>query len=195
MKRDIFEIRGNITPTIERLEQLAKEREEREKAEREAKWAKEREEREAKEAKWKEEHPILDKYTYISAYNFETYSWPGDYCNVRFYEWSNINSEPKFFSHSIAFYRFLDECKLNLTPEQNTKIKANPGCHITCVPGTHDLVIGISYESLKSQFNMAKVIAPVPELSSAPTVKDLPATVCSPKVLSCKVYDVPINYA
>ena len=155
MKRDIFEIRGTITPTIERLEREAKEREEREKAE-----------REAKEAKWKEEHPILDKYTYISAWNFDTYSWPGDYCNIRFYEWSNIDSEPRFFPYSIEFYRFLDECKLNLTPEQNTKIKANPGCHITCVPGTHDLVIGISYDSLKSQFNTAKVLAAVPDTPS-----------------------------
>ena len=177
MKKDIFVIRGNITPTIERIERMAKEREEREKAEREAKWAKEREERERKEAEWKKEHPILDRYTYISYHNFDTYSWPGDICNIRFYEWSNINSEPRFFSHTIAFYRFLDECKINLTEAQNSKIKANMGCHITCVPGTCDLVIGTSYESLKSQFNMAKVIASVPELNSAPTVKGLPATV------------------
>ena len=65
MKRDIFEIRGNITPTIERLEQLAKEREEREKAEREAKWERERKEREEKDRLFKIEHPVLDAYTYF----------------------------------------------------------------------------------------------------------------------------------
>ena len=107
MKRDIFIIRGNITPMIARLEQLTKEREEREKAEREERWKREREERERKAQEWKILHPILDKFTYISAYNYDTYSWPGDYVNIRFYEWSNIESEPKFFSHSIAFYRFL----------------------------------------------------------------------------------------
>ena len=186
MKKDIFVIRGNITPTIERLERERIKREAQEKAEREAKWAKEREEREKKEAEWKKEHPILDKFTYISYHNFDTYSWPGDYCNIRFYEWSDINREPRFFSHTIGFYRFLDECKLNLTEAQNSKIKANMGCHITCIPGTHDLLIGPSYESLKSQFNMAMVLGPVPE------VKGLPA---APKVLQCKVYEHEKGYA
>jgi hypothetical protein len=170
MKRDIFEIRGNITPTIKRLEQLAKEREEREKAEREAKWERERKEREEKDRLFKIEHPVLDAYTYISAYNFDTYSWPGDYVNIRFYEWSNINCEPKFFSHSIPFYRFLDECKINLTPDQNGKIKGNSGCYITCIPGTHDLIIVKSYDELKTEFhkasNLAKILEPVPEVSS-----------------------------
>jgi hypothetical protein len=196
MKRDIFEIRGNINPLIKRLEQLEREREEREKAERDARYERERLERERKEAEWKANHPILDKFTYINSWNYETYSWPGDYFNIRFYEWSNIESEPRFFSHSIAFYRFLDDCKINLTSEQNNKIKMNPGCHITCIPGTHDIIIGTSYDSLRSQFNTAKVLAPVPELE---TTSNVPAVVNKednkPKVLSCAVYDGPKDYA
>jgi hypothetical protein len=176
MKREIFVVRGNITPMIARLEQLTKEREEREKAEREERWKREREERERKAQEWKNLHPILDKFTYISAYNYDTYSWPGDYVNIRFYEWSNLDIEPKFFSHSIAFYRFLDECKINLTDEQNNKIKSNSGCHITCIPGTHDLVIGTSYDSLKSNFNLAKILKSVNEPESKPSsVSNLPA--------------------
>jgi len=175
MKRDIFVIRGNITPAVERLEQIAKEREEREKAEREERYKREREERERKAEEWKKAHPILDKFTYISAYNYDTYSWPGDYINVRFYEWSNIESEPRFFAHSIAFYKFLDECNINLTIEQNNKIKANCGCHITCIPGTHDLVVGTSYDSLKSSFNLANILKPVPNPSEDTGTPNLPA--------------------
>lgn len=201
MKRDIFIIRGNITPMIARLEQLTKEREEREKAEREERWKREREERERKAQEWKILHPILDKFTYISAYNYDTYSWPGDYVNIRFYEWSNIESEPKFFSHSIAFYRFLDECKINLTVEQNNKIKANNGCHITCIPGTHDLVIGTSYESLKNCLTLAKILKPVNESESkSSSVSNLPAIINNsnnnetPNVLQCVRYNQEEEY-
>ena len=85
-------------------------REEREKAEREEKWRKEREEREKKEAEWKKEHPILDKYTYMSYYNYDTYGWEGYYINVHFYEWSDINSSPRIFPYSTSFYIF---CRWN----------------------------------------------------------------------------------
>ena len=168
MKRDILVVRGNINDTIVRLEQLAKEKEERERVEREARWAKEREEREAKEAAWKKEHFILDKYTYMSQWNWETYSWVGDYINLFFYEWSDINSEPRHFPHTTAFYRFLDSSKLNLTDEINEKFKHVPGCHMTCVPGTHDLIIGITYQDLKRQYeektSLANILKDVPSV-------------------------------
>lgn len=214
MKRDIFEIRGNITPTVERLEQLANEREEQERKEREAKYERDRKEREAREAKWKLEHPILDKYTYMSEWNYETYSWIGDYINTRFYEWSDINREPMFFSHSIAFYKFLDKCKLNLTEEDNNKIKLG-GCYITCVPGSHNLIVGKSYEELKSRFHMAvnlnKILEPVPEtpapetnqkVSEATTTPNVPEVVPkaqetpkTPRIISCKIFNSPVKYA
>ena len=168
MKRDILVVRGNINDTIVRLEQLAKEKEERERAEREARWAKEREEREAREAAWKKEHYILDKYTYMSQWNWETYSWVGDYINLFFYEWSDINSEPRHFPHTTALYRFLDSSKLNLTDEINNRFKQTPGCHMTCVPGTHDLIIGLTYQDLKRQYeektSLAKILKDVPSV-------------------------------
>ena len=149
-----LEIRSNITEALDVIERARIAREDAERKEREAKAAKEREERERLDAEWKVAHPILDKFTYISRYNYEGYSWQGMYYNVHFYEWSNIESEPRRIPYSVDFYKFLDECKLNLTEALNNKIKAcNGGVYITCKPGTHDLIVGDSYESLKSQYN------------------------------------------
>ena len=167
-------IRGNITPAFNRYEQLAKEREERERAEREERWAREREERERKEAEWKVEHPILAKYTYMSYSNYETYSWTGYLYNVNFYEWSNIDNKPRRFSYSIEFYRFLDTCKINLTDAQNELLKNNMNCHVTCVPGTHDLIVALTFDELKREYdklsNLAKILEPVPEPVQIPKV-------------------------
>ena len=172
MEENVIIIRSNITPTVNRLEQLVKEREEKEKAEREARFAREKAEREAKEAAWKKEHPILDKYTYLSYYNYETYTWQGEYVNVYFYEWSDIHREPLRFLYSLEMYKFFDRCKLNLTDADNNKIKANRGCYITCAPGTCDLIIGKDYDDLQNQYNTIKV------LESVHVVNNLPAVIC-----------------
>lgn len=202
-------IRGNITPMMEKIELMAKEREEREKAEREAKLEAERKEREAKAEAWKKEHPVLDKYTYISHYNYETYSWPGDYWNVFFYEWSNINSEPRHFPYSVEFLKFLDSSKIMPTDENINKIKLmKSGCYITCKPGCTDLIVGENYESMKSQFNaiasLGRILATVPDVTEERVAKpknNLPAIMTKReekkevKVLSCKVFPQKIDYA
>ena len=169
MKRDILEVRGNINDTIVRIEQLAKEKEEREKAEREAKWERERKEREREQAAWKEEHWVLDKYTFMSQWNWKTYCWPGDYVNLFFYEWSDINSTPRHFPNTTELYKFIDECKLNLTDEINDKFKRTAGCHMICIPGTHDLIIAETLQDLRREFESKSRLATV--LKSVPVVK------------------------
>lgn len=183
MDKEVLIIRGNITPSFNRFEELVKEREERERLAREEKWKKEREERGRKEAEWKKEHPLLDKYTYISYYNYDDYSWSGYYINVHFYEWSNINSSPRIFPYSVEFYKFLDSCKINLTQEQNDLFRNNNGCHITCVPGTHNLIVALSYEKLKEEYERVSVLSKVLEPVSEP-----------PKVLACGGYNCPDMY-
>ena len=164
MEREIV-IRSNINPLINWLEDKRKEREERERIEREARWAKEKEERERKAAEWRSAHPILDKYTYISEFNYDYHSYQGTYVDYHFYEWSNIHCNPIHFEYSIPFYRFLDECKINLTDEGNQKLKDNRTCHIICKPGCNDLLIDTTYSGLVSQLNdlevAKKVIASV----------------------------------
>ena len=168
MKKDIIEIRSNINNTVDRLIQAEREREEREKAEREERLAMEREERERKEQEWKAAHPVLDKYTYIGYHNYETYSWKGDLCKIRFYEWSDITREPITFDTTIPFYRFIDSCGIKYLEEDNNKMKANAESYMVCKPGCNELIVAPSYESLKSQFhmakNLAKVLAVVPEV-------------------------------
>ena len=152
---NILIIRSNINSEFNRFERMAKERAEKERLERAASWERERMEREAKEAEWKKSHPILGKYTYISMFNYDTYSWDGYYYNVYFYEWSDINSNPKRFPYSTALYKFLDSSKINLTDEQNDIIKTRTGIHMICIPGTHDLVLGNTHEELKEKFEAA----------------------------------------
>ena len=170
MKRDIIEIRNNITHTVLHLEQLEKEREEREKAEREAKYAEERRKREELEAEWKTKHAVLDKYTFISPWNYETYSWIGDYINLRFYEWSDIYSEPRYFSHTTAFFRFLDSSGIMPTDADVNLIKQS-GCHVICKPGCSELIVKKTYCELKEEFerinSLAKVLATVPDIDDA----------------------------
>ena len=177
MKRDIFEIRGNITPTVERLEQLRIEQEAREKAEREERMERERKEREAKAEAWKKEHWILDKYTYISQYNYNTYSWPGDLCNISFYEWSDIYREPIKFSHTVPFFKFLDSSKINVTDADVNKFKANPGCHIVCKPGKNELIVGETYEVMKNKFITEKVLMSVPENKKEEPIRNFPVVI------------------
>lgn len=164
MKREIIEIRSNINPMINWLVEAEKEREEREKKEREEKYAKEREERDRKEAEWKKEHPILDKYTYISSWNYNTYSYQGDAVNIYFYEWSDIEREPRMFYFIIPFYRFLDACKINFTEEDNSKLKTNKTIYVVCKPGCNDLIMETNYESLKSRFMAEKILETVPNI-------------------------------
>jgi hypothetical protein len=168
MKKDIIEIRSNINPMIDWLAQKEKEREEREKAEREAKWERDRIEREEKERKWKEEHPILDKYTYMSQWNFETYSYQGESVNYYFYEWSDLNREPRYFPFSIPFYKFLDSSKIDMVDEENNRLKAFKTCYITCVPGQNRLIIEQTFDKLKESFENVKIVgrvlATVPEI-------------------------------
>jgi len=177
MKRDIFEIRGNITPTVERLEQLRIEQEAREKAEREERMERERKEREARAEAWKKEHWILDKYTFISQYNYSTYSWPGDLCDVSFYEWSDIYREPIKFSHTVSFFRFLDSSKINVTDADVNKFKSTPGCHIVCKPGKNELIVGETYEVMKNRFITEKALMSVPENKKEEPIRDFPAII------------------
>ena len=188
MDKEILVIRGNITPSFNRFEELVKAREERERLEREEKWKKEREEREQKEADWKKEHPILDKFTYLSYYNYETYGWNGYLIDVYFYEWSDINSNPRKFPYSTEFYKFLDACKINLTQEQNDLFRGKSGCHITCIPGTHNLIVSKTYDELKVEYEKASVLSKVLESVPEPESE-------TPKVLSCMVCNYPKTYA
>jgi hypothetical protein len=146
-----------------------KEREERERAERDAKWRKDQEERERLSKEWMETHKNLYKHTYMSYYNRETFDYGnGPFCDIHFYEWSNIDSWPLKFDKYGWFYKFLDESDLWIDVDTNLKMRSYSHVFITCKPGSKDLIVCNSYEELKREFhlaeNTAKVLAVVPEI-------------------------------
>lgn len=169
MKRDIFEVRSNINPSLESAMQKQKEREERKQEERHAKWEREQGERERLSKEWMETHKNLYKYTYVSYYNRETFDYSyGGSCDIHFYEWSDINSCPLKFNKYGWFYKFLDESGLWIQEDVNVRMKSFPHTFITCKPGSKDLIVCNSYEELKREFhlaeNTAKVLSVVPEI-------------------------------
>ena len=189
MTESIIEIRSNINSSFVEIERLTKEREEREKAERDAKWKREEEERKKKLEDWKLEHPNMDKYTYASYYNYSTFNFDfGTYCNINFYEWSDITREPIKFKHYPELYDFLDKCGLLLSNDDNNMIKPLASCHISCKPGSKDLFVCTTYGELQRKMheaeNLANILAPVPEVHN--DEEEVKAK--TPKVLSCTYY-------
>ena len=189
MTESIIEIRSNINSSFVEIERLTKEREEREKAERDAKWKREQEEREKKVEDWKLEHPNMNKYTYASYYNYDTFNFEfGAYCNIHFYEWSDITREPIKFKHYPELYDFLDKCGLFITEADNTMIKPIASCYISCKPNSKELIVCTTYNELQRKMheveNLAKILAPVPEVHN--DEEEIKAK--TPKVLSCTYY-------
>ena len=165
---NVLEIRGNINAAFIEIEKLKKEREAKEKAEAEARREKEKLEREEKERQWKEEHPMLAKHTYVSFWNHDTYSWDGQYVNIKFYEWSNVHAQPREFKYFVPFVKFLDECGITLTDDDVSNIKMTCGYHVICKPGCSNAVAGRTYDDMVDKFNNASVAARV--LATVPTM-------------------------
>lgn len=162
MDKEYIQIHSNIGIAMERHMERIKAEEEAEKAKREAEWQKAREEREAREAAWKEKHPNLAKYTYCSSYSDNSYSpYYGGYCKIHFYEWSDLNSNPRTFDYYSPFYKFLDECELLLSSEQNAEIKPLSKCFVTCRRGCKELIVAPTYEGLVEKFNRPAVVTSV----------------------------------
>ena len=168
MSDNIIEIRSNITSSIIRFEALEEERKKREEEERKAKWEREEAERKRIREEWQAKHPNMEKYTYCSQYNFDTFNYEyGGYCKIHFYEWSNINSEPIVFKYYPYLYKFLDDCGIILNVNDNTMIRASSTCFITCVPGKKDLIVDTNYDNFREKFEEAKKAAQLVEILSA----------------------------
>ena len=168
MSDKVIEIRSNITSSVIRFEALEEERKKREEEERKERWAREEAERKRMREEWAAKHPNMEKYTYCSAYNFETFNYEyGGYCKIHFYEWSNIDSEPIFFKYYPYLYKFLDDCGIILNVNDNTLIRAASTCFITCAPGTKNLIVDTNYDSFREKFEEAKKAAQLVDILAA----------------------------
>ena len=189
MAENIIEIRSNINSSFGVIERLRIEREEREKKERDEKWRREQEEREKKIAEWAEKHPNMNKHTYATYYNYDTFNFDyGPSCSLYFYEWSDINREPLKFERLYRFYDFLDKCGLILPSDKDTVIRGLITFYISCKPGSKELLICKEYDELKRLMheaeNLAKVLESVPDVKNEKEVKVLSYAYFPPKQIT-----------
>lgn len=149
-------VRSNIVLGLETHMRVEKEKEEKEKEERELRWKREADARVEAENAFKIAHPNVSAYTYVSHYNFSSYT--GEYsarCKIFFYEWSNLLATPRKFDYVGKFYLFLDECRLFLKFDQNNKMKSYEECHIICLPNSHEMVLAPTYYDLCKEYKLA----------------------------------------
>lgn len=68
---------------------------------------------------------------------------------IYFYEWSTVNRTPKTYYTLKAFENFLDRSGIYLAAYQKELIRNIHNPYIACKKGTKELIIKVSYESLK----------------------------------------------
>lgn len=67
---------------------------------------------------------------------------------IYFYEWSDIEREPKCFVTMAYFNYFLQQCDITLLLYQRDVIETMNSVYITCKKGTKELIIRGSYNDL-----------------------------------------------
>ena len=75
---------------------------------------------------------------------------------IYFYEWSDINSQPKVFERYIDFHDFCIENGIKLTRAKGEAIFDREVSHVICKPGCPEIVISGDYRNLKKNFSKAK---------------------------------------
>lgn len=76
-------------------------------------------------------------------------------CSIYFYEWSNLEAEPRVFNDKEDFFKFLSDSNI---PEQNMRneLRYSYNSYITCIEGTTTLVRGITRYDLRFEYNRKK---------------------------------------
>ncbi len=85
--------------------------------------------------------------TYSSSYT--NYS---DICMAHFFEWSDLKSSPKEFRKPSEFLKFLKDCGITYTEEQEKTIKTVYTMYATCVPNESKLLIAFTKYGLEKQY-------------------------------------------
>lgn len=149
----VMEIRGGIDEAL-MLAHEARIKKDEEIARRKA--DEERQKKAAEDAKLREQyninHPNLCKHLYASYWNQNPYYGDSRHCNVYFYEWSDINSEPKKFVNHRGILDWLDNCGLFMDSEMYGKLIPLREAYITCKPNSSELIMANSYDELKRLF-------------------------------------------
>ena len=75
---------------------------------------------------------------------------------IYFYEWSDINSQPKEFDRYIDFHDFCIQHGIRLTKTKGEFVLNHTVSHVICKPGCPEIVISGDYRNLKKNFSKAK---------------------------------------
>lgn len=82
-----------------------------------------------------------------------------DRCLIFFYEWSNVSSASKTFSSKKAFFDFINESKITITPIQKDDIEKNTtlkSIFITCIPNQARIIMADTWNNLSTLVNTYK---------------------------------------
>ena len=72
-----------------------------------------------------------------------------DYCSIYFYEYSSMDGNQKKFYSRREFYRFCNDCDINVIDDIKSCIDNSYTLYITCVPGKKELMLSTSYIGLE----------------------------------------------
>lgn len=86
---------------------------------------------------------------FISEPNTYAYTYEYDYCNIYFYEYSSVDGNQKKFTSRRAFFKFCEDCHINVDKEIRSVIKNTYQIYMTCFPGKSELMLSTTYAGLK----------------------------------------------
>lgn len=86
---------------------------------------------------------------FISEPSSYAYTYDYDYCNIYFYEYSSVDGNQKKFTSRRAFFKFCEDCHINVDKEIRSVIKNTYQIYITCFPGKSELMLSTTYAGLK----------------------------------------------
>lgn len=90
-------------------------------------------------------HPNICKHLYDSYDNPR----PCRFCNISFYEWSDINSTPKKFATHRQLLEWLDNCNLLMSDAMYSALVPLKEAYMTCKPNSNELIMSNNYDELK----------------------------------------------
>lgn len=70
-------------------------------------------------------------------------------CDVSFYEWGDLTSIPKRFNNSKEFFKFLEECKIEITNIQKLEFDDHYTFYATCYKNSNIICIASSKANLE----------------------------------------------
>ena len=73
----------------------------------------------------------------------------GGYVTIYFYEWSNLDSTPKKFTSYREFFKFLDDCNIEITESQRSMAYNMYSIYAVCKKGEARVMLASTHYGLR----------------------------------------------